>query len=143
MMKAKWCIAALAMGFAGMAFADVSSVMTIDLQGPGGHSYRRYGNTNAVHAAARAISAIQTAIPDQRQCVVFNFNGGATVNAIASNSSFQVSLVAKDQKAMDELKAKVQKAVKEGVDAENKFRSAKPGDLTQDGVPAAISVTIK
>ena len=29
------------------------------------------------------------------------------------------------------------------VDAENKFRSAKPGDLTQDGVPAAISVTIK
>ena len=91
MMKAKWCIAALAMGFAGMAFADVSSVMTVDLQGPGGHSYRRYGNTNAVHAAARAISAIQAAIPDQRQCVVFNFNGGATVNAIASNSSFQVS----------------------------------------------------
>ena len=52
-------------------------------------------------------------------------------------------MVAKDQKSMDELKAKVQKAVKEGVDAENKFRSAKPGDLTQDGVPAAIAVTFK
>ena len=141
-MKGKLLVALLGSFAASVAMADVSTVMSVDIQGPGGHSNGAYGNTNAVHAAARAIMEIEKAIPSQKQCVVSNFNGGNSVNSIAADGHFKVSLNAKDDKEMAGLKQKVEAAVKNGVDAENAFRSAKPGDLT-GGVPAQVRFTIK
>lgn len=140
-MKAKVLVALLGSLVAGVAMADVSAVLTVDLLGPGGHSNGAYGRTNAVHAASRAILEIEKSIPSSKQCVVSNFNGGNSVNSIASDGHFTVSLKAKNAKALNALKEKVQNAVQKGVDAENQFRGVKPGDLT-GGVPAAISFQI-
>ena len=141
-MKAKLLVALLGSMAAGLAMADVSGVMTVQLQGPGGHSNSSYGNTNAVHAASRAILEIEKAIPSQKQCMITDFNGGVSVNAIAANSEFKVTLNAKDDKELAALKAKVEEAVKKGVQAENDFRGAKPGKLT-NGVPSEVRITIK
>ena len=132
-MKGKLLVALLGSFAASVAMADVSGVLTVDIQGPGGHSNGAYGNTNAVHAAARAIMEIEKVIPSQKQCVISGFNGG---------NSFKVSLKAKDDKELAALKQKVQQAVKKGVDSENAFRGVKPGDLT-GGVPAEVRFTIK
>lgn len=141
-MKANVLIALLGSLVAGVAMADVSAVLTVDLMGPGGHSNGAYGRTNAVHAASRAILEIEKAIPSSKECVIANFNGGNSVNSIASNGQFTVSLTAKNEKALEALKIKVQKAVEKGVKAENQFRGVKPGDLT-GGVPAEISYKIR
>ena len=141
-MKAKVLVALLGSLAASMAMADVSAILTVDLQGPGGHSNGHYGRTNAVHAASRAILEIEKAIPSSKECVISNFSGGNSVNSIASDGHFQVSLKAENAKALDALKAKVKTAVQKGVDAENYFRGVKPGDLT-GGVPAAISFEIR
>ncbi len=141
-MKGKLLVALLGSFAASVAMADVSGVLTVDIQGPGGHSNGAYGNTNAVHAAARAIMEIEKAIPSQKQCVISGFNGGNSVNSIAADGHFKVSLMAKDDKELATLKQKVQEAVNKGVEAENAFRSVKPGDLT-GGVPAQVRYTIK
>ncbi len=141
-MKGKLLVALLGSFAASVAMADVSGVLTVDIQGPGGHSNGAYGNTNAVHAAARAIMEIEKVIPSQKQCVISGFNGGNSVNSIAADGHFKVSLKAKDDKELAALKQKVQQAVKKGVDSENAFRGVKPGDLT-GGVPAEVRFTIK
>lgn len=141
-MKAKVLVALLGSLAASVAMADVGAVLTVDLAGPGGHSNGHYGRTNAVHAAARAILEIEKAIPSSRECVISNFSGGNSVNSIASDGHFTVSLKAKNAKALDALKAKVQVAIQKGVDAENQFRGVKLGDLT-GGVPAAISFQVR
>ena len=141
-MKAKVLVALLGSLAASVAMADVSAILTVDLQGPGGHSNGHYGRTNAVHAASRAILEIEKAIPSSKECVISNFSGGNSVNSIASDGHFQVSLKAKNAKALDALKAKVKTAVQKGVEAENQFRGVKSGDLT-GGVPAAISFEIR
>lgn len=141
-MKAKVLVALLGSLAASVAMADVGAVLTVDLTGPGGHSNGHYGRTNAVHAAARAILEIEKAIPSSKECVISNFSGGNSVNSIASDGHFTVSLKAKNAKALAALKAKVQVAIQKGVDAENQFRGVKPGDLT-GGVPAAISFQVR
>ena len=82
------------------------------------------------------------AIPSQKQCVVSGFSGGNSVNSIAADGHFKVSLKAVDDKELSALKQKVQAAVKKGVEAENAFRGVKAGDLTR-GVPAEVRYSIK
>lgn len=140
-MKVKLMVALIGSLAAGLASAATTEVF-VDLQGPGGHSNGAYGRTNAVHAAARAVMEIEKAIPDGSQYMISDFNGGNSVNSIASNGHFKVTLTAKDDAGLKALKTKVEKAVKTGVDSENAFRNVKPGDLT-GGVPAAITFKIR
>ena len=139
MKKTIGAVALAAMGLVSGAALAASSTLTVDILGPGGHSNGDYGNVNAVHAAARAVMNVEKAVPD---AVVSHINGGVSVNAIAADGHFKVSLNAKDEKEMAQLKQKVEAAVKKGVDAENAFRSVKPGQLT-GGVPAEVRYTIK
>lgn len=81
----------------GSALA-ATQTLEVSLRGPGGHSNGNYGNTNAVHAAARSVMEIEKALPD---AVIANLNGGSTVNAIAASASFEVTLTAKDEKALE------------------------------------------
>lgn len=140
-MKVKMLVALIGSLTAGMACAATTE-MFVDIQGPGGHSFGAYSRTNAVHAASRAMMEIERAIPDESQCLVSDFNGGNSVNSIAANGHFKVTLTAKDDQALKALKAKVEAAVKTGVEKENAFRNVKPGDMTA-GVPAAISYKIR
>ena len=83
---------------AGTAFAGTH---TVSISAPGGHSYGSYGNTNAVHAAANAIREIEKALPE---AVVSDFNGGSTVNAIATDAAFKVTIKNEDAAALEKLK---------------------------------------
>lgn len=119
------------------------TVLTVTLEGPGGHSNGNYSRTSAVHAAARAITnlAQQTAVP-AKDFSVYDFGGGNSVNSIASDGTFKVAILATDATAKAAVEAAVKTAVETGVKAENDFRGVKEGDLTS-GVPANIRYTIK
>lgn len=129
---------ALLLGLAAAGVMAGTQTLTVNLEGPGGHSSGDYGNVNCVHAAARSIIAIEKAVPD---AVVSGLNGGNSVNSIASDARFTVTFSGEGA----ELKAKADKikaAVAEGFIAENEFRAVKPGDM-RDGVAVDIRWTVK
>ena len=126
----------LALGFTVSSVS--ASVYEVNFTGPGGHSNGNYGNTNAVHAASRAVLELEKVLPC---AVVSNFKGGATVNAIAGDAAFRVDTAACTDKNADEA-ALIQKAVKAGSDKENAFRNVKEGDMVK-GFPADIKFSIK
>ncbi len=126
----------LALGLA--ACVASATVYEVDITGPGGHSNGSYGNTNAVHAGARAVLALDKLLP----CAdVSDFRGGASVNAIAADAHFVVD-TAKCSMSKAKTKELVTKAVKAGADAENAFRGVKAGDLVK-GFPADITFKIR
>ena len=88
-----------------------------------------------MHVAANAIREIARTVPE---AVVSDFNGGATVNAIATDATFRVTVP--DGK---DLRAQIEKAVETGVKRENDFRGVKAGDLAAGGTPAHVRYTIK
>ena len=115
-----------------------ATVYEVAITGPGGHSNGSYGNTNAVHAGARAVLALEKLLP----CAdVSDFRGGASVNAIAADAHFVVD-TAKCSMSKAKTKELVTKAVKAGADAENAFRGVKAGDLVK-GFPADITFQIR
>lgn len=118
------------------AFAQKSGGVRVEFQGPGGHSFGAYGRVSALHAAARALTLMQKALPAGSYQVT-NLTGGNSVNAIASDGLIELKLTASSAKAYDALVAAVTKAAEEGAAAENAFRGVKAGDLTA-GAPATI-----
>ncbi|MDR3771254.1 MAG: peptidase dimerization domain-containing protein [Sutterella sp.] len=116
--------------------ALAATTYTVTIEGPGGHSNGDYGNVNAVHAGARAVTALGQALPD---AVIASMKGGATVNAIAADCTFTVT-VADDKAAA--AKPVIEKTVSEAIAAENAFRGVKKGDLVR-GAPAEVRATVK
>lgn len=121
---------ALAVGLLAISASASASVVTFEFTGPGGHSLRAYGNTSALHAAARAAIMIQKAVPE---AVITDLNGGNSVNSIAADASFRVRL---DEVSENKLQL-VEQAVQQGVDQENAFRNVKKGDMKK-GTPVYI-----
>lgn len=116
--------------------ALAATTYTVTIEGPGGHSNGDYGNVNAVHAGARAVTALGQALPD---AVIASMKGGATVNAIAADCTFTVT-VADDKAAA--AKPVIEKTVSEAIAAENASRGVKKGDLVR-GAPAEVRATVK
>ena len=116
--------------------ALAATTYTVTIEGPGGHSNGDYGNVNAVHAGARAVTALGQALPD---AVIASMKGGATLNAIAADCTFTVT-VADDKAAA--AKPVIEKTVSEAIAAENAFRGVKKGDLVR-GAPAEVRATVK
>ena len=116
--------------------ALAATTYTVTIEGPGGHSNGDYGNVNAVHAGARAVTALGQALPD---AVIASMKGGATVNAIAADCTFTVT-VADDKAAA--AKPVIEKTVAEAIAAENAFRGVKKGDLVRRA-PAEVRATVK
>lgn len=137
------CAAISCLGVIEQAQAQASSGrLVVSFQGPGGHSFSNYGRTSAVHAAARAIVALQSAGMPVNSYVVQNYRGGNSVNSIAGDAVFDVVLNAASAGAYEELVTKVTTAAQSGANAENAFRGVKDGDTTS-GVPANIRVAIQ
>jgi metal-dependent amidase/aminoacylase/carboxypeptidase family protein len=122
------------------AFAQQSGAVRVEFQGPGGHSYGSYGRVSALHAAARAVILIQSALPDGGYQIT-NLTGGNSVNAIASDGLIELKLTAPNAAAYQALVAAVTKASAEAAAAENAFRGVKAGDLT-GGAPATVRSTV-
>lgn len=116
--------------------ALAATTYTVTIEGPGGHSNGDYGNVNAVHAGARAVTALGQALPD---AVIASMKGGATVNAIAADCTFTVTVA--DDKA-SAAKPVIEKTVSEAIAAENAFRGVKKGDLVREA-PAEVRATVK
>ena len=130
----------------GLAHAQTqtptASSILVEFQGPGGHSSGNYGRTSALHAAARAVMALQKAGLPAGSYAVTDLAGGNSVNSIASDGRFIATLNAQSGVAASDFLAKVTEAAKTGTDAENAFRNVKPGDLTA-GAPADIRYSVK
>lgn len=134
----KTLFVAAAVAAVSLTATAATETLSVSVIGPGGHSNGSYGQTNALHAAARGILNIEKAVPT---AVISGFNGGATVNAIAADARFDVVLTG-DKAALAEQKKLVHKAVADGCAAENAFRNVKAGD-TRSGAPADIRFTVK
>lgn len=123
----------------GFFISSVSAaVYEVSVTGPGGHSNGSYGNTNAVHAGSRMILELEKTLPC---AVVTDFQGGATVNAIAADAHFRIHTQMCKTPEKENLKA-IEKALTVGRDKENQFRGVKPGDMVR-GFPADIKFTVK
>ncbi len=112
--------------------SSYATELSVQVLGPGGHSNGNYGNTSAVHAAARAVAKIHEAVPD---AVITDMNGGASVNAIAADASFKVKV----QESEVNL---VKKAVFAGCDEENSFRGVTQGEV-KNGLRKDIRCTVQ
>jgi metal-dependent amidase/aminoacylase/carboxypeptidase family protein len=134
------CAAAAALSGAA-ASAQQSGTVTVEFQGPGGHSSSNYGRTSAVHAAGRAVIFLQQAGLPRGLYTITNLTGGNSVNSIASDGLIELRLNAASATEYAEALAKITQAAKSGADAENAFRGVKAGDLTA-GAPAHIRYTV-
>lgn len=130
-------LAVFALSATASAFAAVQT-LDVSILGPGGHSNGNYGNTNAVHAAARAIMHIGQELPD---ALISNMKGGVSVNAIAADCGFTVTLQG-DASSLQKQIQTVKQAVAQGCAEENQFRHVQEGDLVR-GVPAQIRYSVK
>ncbi len=127
---------------AGAGLAHGQSTVLVEFQGPGGHSSSNYGRTSALHAAARAVMALQKSGLPAGSYAVTDLSGGNSVNSIASDGKFVATLNAQSGVSAGDFLAKVTEAAKTGSAAENAFRNVKSGDLTA-GAPADIRYAVK
>ncbi len=114
--------------------SSYAAELSVQVLGPGGHSSGNYGNTSAVHAAARAVAKIHEAVPD---AVITDMNGGASVNAIAADASFKVKVQGTEAEVN-----LIKKAVFAGCDEENSFRGVTQGEV-RNGLRKDIRCTVQ
>ena len=108
----------------------------VTFSGPGGHSFKEFGRTSAIHALGRAIEKISklTVPADPRTTYnVGKIDGGTTVNSIAQTASMEVDLRSVSAEQLSGLDAKFRQAVEAALAEEN---AARP-----DG--ARLSVEVK
>lgn len=129
-------------GLLGVGQAQTGTSILVQFQGPGGHSSSNYGRTSALHAAARSIIQLQNAGMPMGSYSVSELTGGNSVNSIASDGKFVVTLKPQAGVSAEDFLAKVSEAAKAGAEAENAFRNVKPGDLTA-GAAADIRYTVE
>jgi len=91
-------------------------------KGPGGHSYGAFGMPNPIHALGRAIAGIADIQVPTSPKATFNvgiIEGGTSVNTISPSGSMDIDLRSESAKALADLDAKLQAAVRQAVTAEN------------------------
>ena len=94
----------------------------VTYKGPGGHSYGAFGMPNPIHALGRAIATISDIQVPTSPKATFNVGiveGGTSVNTISPTASMDMDLRSESAKALAELDAKFQAAIRGAVTAEN------------------------
>ena len=94
----------------------------VTYKGPGGHSYGAFGMPSPIHALGRAISSIADIQVPSNPKATFNvgiIEGGTSVNTISPSGAMDVDLRSESPKALADLDAKFQAAIKNGLAAEN------------------------
>lgn len=122
----------------------------VTFHGVGGHSYSAFGLVNPIHAMGRAISYISEIRTPREPKTTFSVgvvSGGTSVNAIPSECKMLVDIRSDGQKELEELDAKIQKAIYRGAEDENKRweeeRSYPQEGLNRFDTEARIHVTMK
>jgi acetylornithine deacetylase/succinyl-diaminopimelate desuccinylase-like protein len=91
-------------------------------RGPGGHSYGAFGIPNPIHAMGRAIAAIAELQVPSSPKTTFNVgvvDGGTSVNSIPFSATMDLDMRSESAASLAELDARVQRALREALDAEN------------------------
>jgi acetylornithine deacetylase/succinyl-diaminopimelate desuccinylase-like protein len=94
----------------------------VTYKGPGGHSYGAFGIPNPIHALGRAIAAIADIQVPATPKTTFNvgiIEGGTSVNSISANATMEVDMRSEDAASLAAIDAKVQKALRDALTAEN------------------------
>jgi tripeptide aminopeptidase len=94
----------------------------VTYKGPGGHSYGAFGMPSPIHALGRAIAAIADIQVPTSPKATFNVGiveGGTSVNTISPSGAMDVDLRSESPKALADLDAKFQTAVRSALAAEN------------------------
>jgi acetylornithine deacetylase/succinyl-diaminopimelate desuccinylase-like protein len=94
----------------------------VTYKGPGGHSYGAFGMPSPIHALGRAISAIADIQVPTTPKATFNVGiveGGTSVNTISPSGAMDVDLRSESPKALADLDAKFQTAIRNALTAEN------------------------
>lgn len=109
----------------------------VTYQGRGGHSWSSFGSANPHHALSRAVEIFARTAPritsegPKSSFSVGRIGGGTSINSIPFESWMEVDMRSGDVEKLDTLDAIFQKAVTEGLKAENTARVKGPG-LTVD-----------
>jgi tripeptide aminopeptidase len=94
----------------------------VTYKGPGGHSYGAFGMPSPIHALGRAIASIADIQVPTTPKATFNvgiIEGGTSVNTISPSGAMDVDLRSESPKALADLDAKFQSAVRNALAAEN------------------------
>ena len=94
----------------------------VTYKGPGGHSYGAFGMPSPIHALGRAIASISDIQVPTTPKATFNvgiIEGGTSVNTISPSGSMDVDLRSESPKALADLDAKFQAAIRGALAAEN------------------------
>jgi acetylornithine deacetylase/succinyl-diaminopimelate desuccinylase-like protein len=106
----------------------------VTYKGPGGHSYGAFGMPNPIHALGRAIAGISDIQVPANPKATFNvgiIEGGTSVNTISPSGAMDVDLRSESPRALADLDAKFQAAVRDALTAEN---ARWPGSRTRIAV---------
>src|SRR5881296_932269 len=105
----------------------------VTYQGPGGHSWAAFGVANPAHAVGRAvdrIADIRTHHAPRTSCSVVRLGGGTSLNSIPQEAWFDLDLRSEEPRALEKLDLRVQAALAEALDAENRARVVGSAPLT-------------
>jgi acetylornithine deacetylase/succinyl-diaminopimelate desuccinylase-like protein len=94
----------------------------VTYKGRGGHSYGAFGNPNPAHALGRAMAAIADFQVPTSPKTTFNvgvIRGGTSVNSIPFDASMDVDLRSESAASLAALDAKLQRALRMALAAEN------------------------
>src|SRR5213593_243823 len=105
----------------------------VTYQGPGGHSWAAFGVANPANAVGRAIDRIAdipTHHAPRTSCSVVRLGGGTSLNSIPQEAWFDLDLRSEEPRALEKLDLRVQAALAEALDAENRARVVGSAPLT-------------
>ncbi|MDQ6634470.1 MAG: M20/M25/M40 family metallo-hydrolase [Gemmatimonadota bacterium] len=94
----------------------------VTYKGRGGHSYGAFGNPNPAHALGRAMAVIADFKVPTSPKTTFNvgvIKGGTSVNSIPFDASMEVDLRSESAASLAALDAKLQRALRNALAAEN------------------------
>jgi len=94
----------------------------VTYKGPGGHSYGAFGMPNPIHALGRAMAAIADIQVPASPKTTFNVGiveGGTSVNTISPSGAMDVDLRSESSRALADVDAKLQAAIRNALAAEN------------------------
>jgi tripeptide aminopeptidase len=121
----------------------------VTVRGPGGHSWKDFGNPSAIHEMARIITSLAgIEVPDEPRTTfnVGKIGGGTTVNAIAEECVAEVDLRSLEPEVVEDLERKFLKlaggTLSPGVQIETQLIGERPGgsiDAEHDLVKTAVA----
>ena len=94
----------------------------VHFDGPGGHSWKAYGNPSAIHAMSRVVAKIGDVVPPAEPRTTFTIGtvvGGTTVNSIASHCEMELDMRSGGAKELEQIEAMILPLIEAGCKEEN------------------------